>query len=420
MTIKRWIQFDTGGSLSGNQTLANSWITSINTLLGFGGANTKTTTYGANFTYNTNFARVEVLDNLYTLLSSSDKSKCYEDFPNLITLTSPTNEQAYQRNGSDQANILITGTYSGINSGALEASFNGGSYTTVNGGNPLTGGAFSFSLPAQAGGQGTFSIRPISDPLAIVTRTDVIITDVFLLIGQSNHQEQATNTKSYTGTGKALVWNKAARNSIWANMNGTEGVTQAYWPLFANSYATSVGRPCAFLEAAVGGTSVDQWQKTSTSIYNDATNNNPYGNGKNWNLYQRMQNMILDSNCGGVKGALWHQGEQDCTLGTSLSTYQSKLAQLTSDINSDLGITTGVAKLQVIKDIGANLISTANVNGAINNLWGLGGNIWTGPDFTDLTADLDGFGYLHIKNDTNVALQGSRWWTAAKAKYGYA
>lgn len=422
MTIKRWIEFNTGGSLGANQTLATTFISALNTLLGYPSTPQKTTAYGVNFTYNTNYARVEILDNVYPLLSGSDQAKCFEDFPNLITLTSPVNNQAYQRNGSDQADILITGTYRGINSGPLEASFNGGAYTSVNGGNPLTGGSFSFSLPAQAGGQGTFSIRPVSDPLAVVSKTNVLITDVFLVAGQSNHGEQATNAK--TSTGNSVVWNKATRRGTWSNMNGTDGTTQAYWPLLANSFATSQGRQCAFIEVALGGTSAADWQSNSSYAYVDIANIDPYGSGLGWNLMTRALNAIRDSHCGGVKGILWHQGEADAIALANGTTFQNQTQTIADYFYAQTGAQMGAAKLeQILADAAPHLnVSVTAVNTAIGNLWGAGGNVWTGPDFSDLTPATyeTGYGNIHLKTDSEVSAQASRWWTAIKAKYGYA
>jgi len=417
---RQFLQFDASGTLATNQAAADAFLASIKTILGYGGANPqKTTDYATKFTYNTNFCRVEILDAVYPLLTAPQQAKVFEDFQTLCTLTAPAVGQAYQRNGSDQANIVIKGTYAGTRSGALEASFNGGSYVQVSPG--LTGGPFTLTLPAQVGGQGTFTIRPVADPTASKTVADVLISDVFLILGQSNHGEQATNNKNYTGTGKAVVWNKATRRSRWANMSGSDGTTQAYWPLFGNSFAASQGRACGFIAVAVGGTDVELWQKASLINYVDPNGNDPFGSGL-YNLYNRALAAIAESSCGGVKAAFWHQGEADAIAGTTEATYEAKLAQLASDLNADLGITTGVAKLQVIKTEANTVISTTAINTAIADLWVAGGNIWQGPDFTDITSDGPevGFGYVHLKNDTSVAAQGSRWWTAAQAKFSYA
>ncbi len=52
-------------------------------------------------------------------------------FSALLAITTPKQYQMIQRDASDEADILITGTHSGIESGGIEASFNGGAYVTI-------------------------------------------------------------------------------------------------------------------------------------------------------------------------------------------------------------------------------------------------------------------------------------------------
>jgi hypothetical protein len=411
---RQFLQFDAQGTLAGNQSDANAFITALNTTLGYSAGNpNKTTTYGSNFTYTGIIVRVEILDSVYPLLTAPQQAKVFEDFKNLVTITSPLANQVYQRNGSNQADVVIKGTYAGTRSGAIEASFNGGSFVQVSSG--LTGGTFTLTLPAQAQGAGTFTIRQVADTNNSKTVSNVGIGDVFIKFGQSNMGEQATNQKSYTPTTiKCGAWNKSAGPSTWADLN-TAG---DFCPGFATSFLSSQSLPCAFIYAAIGGTSIAEWLPDSTSLYTDTSGFNPFGQGLN--LYNRMIAMIAATNCGGVKAALWHQGEADSAAGTSTATYQADLQTIANQVFADLGVKTFPAKLQTMKDTNNVTIPNTNVNTAVGNLWSTGAHIGTGADFSDQAADTDGFGQVHLKSDAHIAVMATRWWTAMKNEFGYA
>ncbi len=117
------------------------------------------------------------------------------DNPNSITITTPVAYQVFQRNANNHANITITGTYSGTLT-AIEASWNGGSYTTIVA--SPAGGVFSGTLSNQTAGQGMLAVRFTNDTAASSSKSYVGIGDIFVIAGQSNASGRGGNNQSYS------------------------------------------------------------------------------------------------------------------------------------------------------------------------------------------------------------------------------
>lgn len=115
--------------------------------------------------------------------------------PGSITITTPKTYQVIQRNGSDQANIQISGTYTGSPT-AIEASWNGGPYTEIVS-NP-TGGTYSGTLANQSVGQGTLTVRFTNDINQSASAQYVGVGDIFVIAGQSNFSGRGTSNQTYT------------------------------------------------------------------------------------------------------------------------------------------------------------------------------------------------------------------------------
>ncbi len=116
-----------------------------------------------------------------------------------VVITTPVQYQSRQINSSNQASIPITGTYTGTPT-AIEASFNGGAYATIDA--APAAGSYSGTLASQAAGQGTLSVRFTNDTSVTATTTFVTLTDVFVLAGDARAEGRLTSTQSYTGSGR--------------------------------------------------------------------------------------------------------------------------------------------------------------------------------------------------------------------------
>lgn len=128
--------------------------------------------------------RIDGLGLWTKVLSSDERTTLYNSgsgveypFPETITISTPSAYQVIQRNGSNQANIAITGTYTGTTPPAIEASWNGGAYTTI--ASSPSGGTYSGTLSAQSAGQGTLTVRRTDDTTVSASKSYVGIGDVF-------------------------------------------------------------------------------------------------------------------------------------------------------------------------------------------------------------------------------------------------
>ena len=97
-------------------------------------------------------------------------------------------------------------------------------------------------------------------------------------------------------------------------------------PRFANMCLQSRERPIFFIPCALGGSDVDQWQKTSIDRVSGV------------NLYEsaiRRFNLVH-----GIKYVFWMQGESDVTQMTAIATFKTKTSQLIDDFKADTGVNT--------------------------------------------------------------------------------
>lgn len=254
-----------------------------------------------------------------------------------ISITSPVSFQTHQRDSSDQANILVTGTYTGSPT-TIQASFNGSSWITVAA--TPTGGSFSGVLPAQAMGQGTLSVRFGNDVSVTASVAKVKIGDIYIVFGQSNHVGQAPNyVAPSTINGNASEWavdgtwrelTETPTNKFSTRSNGIQcsAMNQlvvdgqgSYFGALATKIMAA-GVPVAFVPCAIGSSSIASWQP-------GANHSNPatiYGSA-----------LTRSQSVGGFKAALWWQGEADSLAATTYDTYVSFLNSLINAWYADTG-----------------------------------------------------------------------------------
>lgn len=323
-----------------------------------------------------------------------------------ITITSPVNYQVIQRNGSNQANITVTGTYTGTPT-AIEASWNSGAYTTIVA--SPAGGTFSGTISNQTAGQGTLIVRFTNNTSVSSSKSYVGIGDIFVSAGQSNGSGRGLNPQTYSNPtlkaslfGNDDVWKELADptdsntnqvDSVSLEVPGVEG--GSVWPLIATNYLADQNVPVAFIPTTKGGTSITQWQPNSSN-HGDVTT--LYGS-----MYRRINAV------GGVKAVLFWQGEND--MGTSRATYLSKVTSLANAIYSDFGVKTVVAQIGPYNNQTATNID--NVRLAQIDAWNAGGNILPGPSLYDIQIT-DLTYYVHFRTDAEVAAAATRWWAAIK------
>ena len=272
-----------------------------------------------------------------------------------ISITTPTAYRAYQRNGSNQADIAISGTYTGSPT-TIEASFNGGAYSTIVA-SPADG-TFSATLSAQAMGQGTLTVRFSNNTGIAATVAYVTIGDIFIVHGQSNHVGQATSFVAPSTAAFRAV--ELGLNNVWSEVLETDAnpfsdnTSAAYTPhqtaaaagngSYLGALATKImaqGVPVAFVPCALGSTSISGHlpftdHHSTSSLYGVA--------------------LTRAELAGDHKAMLWWQGENDAVAGTSQSTYETSLNTLINAWHADTG-----------KQVVVYSINTAGAGSTANN-----------------------------------------------------
>lgn len=319
-----------------------------------------------------------------------------------ITVTSPVQYKTFQRSGSTGA-ISISGTYTGSPT-SIEASFNGGAYSTIVA--SPAGGTFSGTLSAQAQGQGTLTVRFTNATSVSATVADVGIGDVFVIAGDSIAVGQGTNAQSYThATLKAA---KFTQSDTWGE--GNDGIDTntnigSHWPLLATQIMASQSVPVAFISVGTGSTDVytsgnDEWAKNNSA-------------------YAEMTAQVTASGVNAVKAVLFHLGPNAVVAASTPSQvdYNAALDTLAGNVAADLA---GAPKtnLALFGEVTTGSppdrrAAIDNIRAAILEAWDDNSNIEPGP----VLIDGDYSDGVHPKSDAELLQVAKRWWAALQDTY---
>lgn len=326
-----------------------------------------------------------------------------------VTISTPVAKQGYQQNGSHQADIPITGTYTG-SPVHLEADFNGGGFATIV--SSPAAGSFSGTLTAQAKGQGTLTVRFSDDHSVTATKATITISDVFLVIGDSVAEGRGTNAQNYSGSGTPVIFRQ---DNAWASGNDpydTGTSSGSHWPLLASLLALEIGAPPIFITTATGSTDVagaaNTWAKNNTEYANAIAS-------------------VTSSAVNGVKAVLAHLGPNAIYNGNgaalSQATYLAALQTLGDNLNADVA---GSPPLLVglcgeSQEVIPPDLRTAedNIRSAIQAAWGTH-HCLRGPNLIDQKYENGSNGEtgtadkVHPKSDAHLQQVADRWWCALK------
>lgn len=313
-----------------------------------------------------------------------------------LTLTSPVAFQVVQRHNGT-GNIPIAGSASAA--GTVEARFNSGAWQAIA---TVSGGTFAGSLASQPQGQGSVEVRLAETPDVIVSVAPVGIGDVFIVAGQSNASGRGTNPQPVSHPalkagvfGNDYVWHELT-DPVDSNANRLDEVSidleaaGSVWTLVATQLMNARNVPVAFVPAARGGSSISDWLPGSDR-FNRAT------------LYGSM---AFRARLTGARAILWWQGETDALEGMSGEVYGAQFRQFADAVGADLGIPV-IASL-IHNSMGIPDDAEAVVRRAVVDAAGGNGNIWLGPDLSDLASD-DPY---HLQSDANLQTAANRWWQA--------
>lgn len=311
---------------------------------------------------------------------------------NAVSIGAPVQYQMMQRDGSDQADIVISGTYTGTPT-AIEASFNGGSYATIDG--SPSAGTFSGTLSSQDAGTGTLTVRFTNDTGASATVSNVRIGDVFLWIGQSNQVGDLTNGQSFTGSVGCSVFDEGGSwINLGSNYQDPGASNYSVLPLLSSLIVDDTGYPCAFVCRTTGGTgmvSPDADWSEGGAEYNAAVA------------------AVAASEVTSFAMILFYQGERDVSNSTAMATYYAAESAMLDALQGDDAALSGVQMISA--NIGEHPVNDpTDIQLAKIYNWNNDSDILPGPtahdqDFSDDT---------HWRTDTEATTLAGRWWRTIK------
>lgn len=374
-------------------------------------------------TYSSGSTQITVANNdiIWLLVTAEDTTtKLYYKItvtvsPGTISITTPVAYQVFQRNGSNQANIAITGTYSGTPT-SIEASWNGGTYTTIVA--SPNGGTFSGTLSNQPAGQGTLTVRYTNDNSVSVAKSYIGIGDVFVIAGQSNASGKGFNNQTYShATLKAGMFGnddnwKELADPVDIDTNQVDAVSDdptipgvyprgSIWPGIATLFMADQNVPVAFIPTSLSATAISAWQPNASN------------HGDTTTLYGSMYRRI--NAAGGAKAVLFWQGESDALAGVSQSSYKTQLEAFANAVYSDFGIKVSTAVIGDFSSLTGTYLD--NIRLAEQQAWNDGANVLIGPELYNINLSDESGDGLHFRSDADIQTAANRWWAALKQDF---
>ena len=242
----------------------------------------------------------------------------------------PVNKQFFARDpGTGLGTIHYRGTQNGATNVYLKV------YTTDTGADvlyathrqALAGGAYSFSAPIAAGKvtykvtYGTTSGGNDSAPLATVT--DLVCGDAFIIEGQSNALATDNSAPNDTTTNNKWVRTYGLTSGWGYGISKGNDLQLGLWGWYlANRLVANNNMPVCIINGAIGGTRIDVHRP------NPANHSLPLGAGYGENSYADLYNRVVGAKLThGIRGLLWHQGEQNQGSGGIDPDYDYKFYQ---------------------------------------------------------------------------------------------
>lgn len=325
-----------------------------------------------------------------------------------LNLSLPLPNQIVQR-ASLSGGVPIVGVIPDAGAYDIEASFNGGAWSTVS---TAETGTFSLVLDSQSSTHGTLKVRRVDRPEIVTEVPNIDVGEIFVLAGQSNASCSTINAQVYAGSKTGFLYgNDGKWHSIADCVDDWTGQVDeiskdtavsapgagSVWPRLSTAVANAQNVPVGIIPCAKGGSSMAAW---APSVCTDRST-----------LYCNCEQRVRE--VGSARAWLWWQGEADGIAGTSRASYNAQLDTLANTVMTNLGIKTMPFRLQACGSIpDAN---EALIRGAIDDAVADNTNVVAGPDLSDLVAD-DGF---HIRTDVNLAIVSSRAYTALANAYGW-
>lgn len=231
-------------------------------------------------------------------------------------------------------------------------------------------------------------------------------TPTFVIAGQSNASNRATNHQAWSGTRNAWIYGNDDRWRLlfdpYDDYRGEIGtvaedviaVTSGSWvPAMCTDYMDANNCDIAIVPAACGGTSITLWAPDTD--HEDRTT--LYGNAN-------VRAQAAEATTGLLRGVLWWQGETDAFNAMSAATYQAALEAIAAAFATDLG---GVKLYPCLLQNSSALsdVAEAAIRTGTTDAIAASANIEPGPDFSAVASDDD----YHLMTDAKVLAAGQAW-----------
>ncbi len=190
----------------------------------------------------------------------------------------------------------------------------------------LKDGGYKFSAPISPGltayrvVYGTTTNKVDTD---VATVSDLVCGDAFIIEGQSN--ALATDNSAPTDTTKTNPWVRTfGSKSGWGHgiAKGNDLQLGLWGWYLANHIVSNHKMPVCIINGAVGGTRIDVHRP------NPANHSEPLGLGYGESSYANLYNRVTGAKLShGIRGLMWHQGEQSQGSGGIDPDYDYKFYQ---------------------------------------------------------------------------------------------
>ncbi|MCX6929224.1 MAG: DUF2341 domain-containing protein, partial [Verrucomicrobia bacterium] len=173
------------------------------------------------------------------------------------------------------------------------------------------------------------------------TVTNLVCGDAYIIDGQSNAEATGPNNgptedpvtpinewiRSYGNQLEGTTrggWGNAVRTHIWGHQNYGCHQIGAWGMVLATNLVTRYGIPVCFINGAVGGTPIWHHQPNPTNHFD--TSGEFYGNP--YKIYGSLLTRVTTAKLThGIRGVLWHQGENDSGSGAPTGDWNYKSYQ---------------------------------------------------------------------------------------------
>ncbi len=371
-------------TLTGTNTLwASETAAGLFTVAGGTGASLATPTVSTN-TVATDVLTVGTGTGTLTITdASTGATVTFTATAGTLAITAPVAHQFRWRGSSGTASLTISGTYTGVPT-SIEWSSDGSTWATLDA--APSAGAYTGSV-SLATGQYTLSTRFSNNTSVTATVTPVSVAYVLAVAGQSNASGRGTNNQTvydstYTHALKTASGYATLADPYGASVDGSSG--GSFVPPMVSELANILRAPIGIVPAAVGATSITDWQSGQSH-------------------YTYLVSAVTA--VGGCDAILMWQGEQDAFNGMSQSTYHTNLSAFMASVQTDLAHPVIQCLLQTADEYSQGAQDA--INAAITAGWSDITGLKEGPDIRPIPTEPQS--NVHLTTDVKLCQAGAMW-----------